>query len=209
MNLEINIVEVLRTSFTLWILIFCSVMALGVALERWWCFRKAKVDVKWFTKSITRLIDNNQYDEALVFCDSHPSPFSRVMKVLLGNRALPRTELDELADNATQEERMKFEKMLGVLGTLGSMSPFIGLFGTVVGIIRAFHQLAVSNAAGGASTVAAGISEALVATAAGLFVAIPCIVLFNYFSNRIKKITGEIEVNVKKINFYLASKNSR
>lgn len=206
MNLEINILEVLRTSFTLWILIFCSVLALGVALERWWFFRKTSVDVKWFTQSLKRLVDNNQYDEAAAFCDNNPSPLARVMKMLVVNRALPRPELDEIADNFTQEERMKAEKLLGILGTLGSMSPFIGLFGTVVGIIRAFHQLAVSNAAGGASTVAAGISEALIATAAGLFVAIPCIVLFNYFTNRIKKMTGEIEVNAKKINFYLAGR---
>jgi len=209
MNLEINIVEVLRTSFTLWILIFCSVVALGVSLERWWFFRKTTVDVKWFTQSLKRLIDNSQFDEAVTFCDTNTSPLARVMKMLVVNRALSRGELDEVSDNVTLEERLKAEQLLGVLGTLGSMSPFVGLFGTVVGIIRAFHQLAVSNAAGGASTVAAGISEALIATAAGLAVAIPCIALFNYFTNRIKKMLGEIEVNAKKINFYLTSKNPR
>lgn len=209
MNLEINILEVLRTSFTLWILIFCSVLALGVALERWWFFRKTAVDAKWFTQSLKRLIDNGQFDEAAAFCDNNTSPMARVLRMLVVNRALSRGELDEVADNVMLEERMKAERLLGVLGTLGSMTPFIGLFGTVVGIINAFHQLAVSNAAGGASTVAAGISEALIATAAGLAVAIPCIVLFNYFTNRIKKMLGEIEVNAKKINFYLTAQNSR
>lgn len=209
MNLEINILEVLRTSFTLWILIFCSMLALGVALERWWFFRTTQVDIQWLVKSLKRLIDNRNFDEAVKFCDSHPSLPARVMRVLVGNHELSRLELDELADNSIREERLQAEKFLGILGTLGSMSPFIGLFGTVIGIIRAFHQLAVSNAAGGASTVAAGISEALVATAAGLFVAIPCIVGFNYFSNRIKKLTGELEVNTKKINFYLADKSLR
>jgi biopolymer transport protein ExbB len=209
MNLEINIIEVLRTSFTLWVLIFCSVLALGVSLERWWFFRRTAVDVKWFVQNLRRLVDNNQFNEAAVFCDNNATPLARVMKTLLVNRTLARTELDEVADNAIQEERMKSEKLLSILGTLGSMSPFIGLFGTVVGIIRAFHQLAVSNAAGGAATVAAGISEALIATAAGLFVAIPCIILFNYFTNRIKKMTGDIEVNAKKINFFLASKHAR
>lgn len=209
MNLEINILEVLRTSFTLWILIFCSVLALGVALERWWFFRKTTVDAKWFTQSLKRLIDNGQFDEAAAFCDNNVSPMARVLRMLVVNRALSRGELDEVADNVMLEERMKAERLLGVLGTLGSMTPFIGLFGTVVGIINAFHQLAVSNAAGGASTVAAGISEALIATAAGLAVAIPCIVLFNYFTNRIKKMLGEIEVNAKKINFYLTAQNSR
>lgn len=206
MTLEINFLEILRSSFTLWILIFCSILAFAVAIERLWYFNKIKIDVKWFVDSIKRLIDTNQFAEAETLCDNHAAPVPRVVKALLAYRSLDRGQLGEVAAKVNLEERMKAERYLGIMGTLGSMAPFIGLFGTVIGIIRAFHQLAVSNAAGGASVVAAGISEALVATAAGLFVAIPCIMLFNYFANKVKKMAGEIEVSAQDIIFFLAAR---
>lgn len=209
MTLEINFLEILRTSFTLWVLIFCSILAFAVAIERLWYFNKTKIDVKWFLDSIKRLIDTDQFAEAESLCDNQSAPVPHVIRALLANRVLGRTELAEVASNVSLEERMKAERYLGIMGTLGSMSPFIGLFGTVVGIIRAFHQLAVSNAAGGASVVAAGISEALVATAAGLFVAIPCIMLFNYFANRVKRMSGEIELSSQDLIFYLAARKKR
>jgi biopolymer transport protein ExbB len=88
-------------------------------------------------------------------------------------------------------ERLKLEKGLPVLATLGANTPFIGLFGTVLGIIRAFAALGETS--GGASSVMSGISQALVATAAGLFVAIPAVVAFNTFSNRLKALMAECE----------------
>lgn len=88
-------------------------------------------------------------------------------------------------------ERLKLEKGLPVLATLGANTPFIGLFGTVLGIIRAFAALGENSA--GASSVMSGISQALIATAAGLFVAIPAVVAFNVFSNRLKAAVSECE----------------
>jgi biopolymer transport protein ExbB/TolQ len=103
-------------------------------------------------------------------------------------------------------ERLRAEQYLGILGTLGSMSPFIGLFGTVVGIIQAFHQLALGQAAAGASLVAAGIAEALVATAAGLMVAVPCIMAYNFLAGKVKKIAADMELAKKDYLHYNATK---
>lgn len=203
MVLEINILEVIRTSFTLWILIFCSILALGVSMERWWFFRRNSVDVNWFMKNVKRLMDSQKFVELGSFCDANPSSIPRLVKALVSVRDLERTEWDQMAIQVTLEERIKFERSISILGTLGSMSPFVGLFGTVLGIIHAFHQLAVSNAAGGASVVAAGISEALVATAAGIFVAIPCIILFNYFGNKIKRLVAEMQLAANRLGFYM------
>jgi biopolymer transport protein ExbB/TolQ len=86
--------------------------------------------------------------------------------------------------SALSRERLKLERRLAFLGTLGNNAPFIGLFGTVLGIIRAFHDLSLDQGSG-AKTVMAGISEALVATAIGLFVAIPAVIAFNYFQRRV------------------------
>jgi biopolymer transport protein ExbB/TolQ len=97
---------------------------------------------------------------------------------------------------------MKLERYLSILGTLGNIAPFIGLFGTVVGIIRAFRDLAVSGS-GGPSVVAAGISEALITTAAGLVVAIPAVIAYNYFLRRVGTVMTEIEAASKKLRVIL------
>src|SRR5262249_19935977 len=89
-------------------------------------------------------------------------------------------------------QRMRLERNLAFLGTLGNNAPFIGLFGTVRGIIKAFHDLA-GNQAGGVAVVMAGISEALVATAVGLLVAIPAVVGFNYFNRRVKQSLANVD----------------
>jgi biopolymer transport protein ExbB len=95
-------------------------------------------------------------------------------------------------EGAKARERLRLERNLTYLATLGSNAPFIGLFGTVLGIIKAFHDLAGSQA-GGASVVMAGISEALVATAVGLMVAIPAVVAYNYFSRRVRTKMTEVD----------------
>jgi len=110
--------------------------------------------------------------------------------------------LDELARGSTaaveamagarSRERLALEKHLGILGTLGNNAPFIGLFGTVIGIIKAFADLA-KNQGGGAAVVMSGIAEALVATAVGLMVALPAVVAFNIFQGRIRRTMGRVD----------------
>jgi biopolymer transport protein ExbB len=102
---------------------------------------------------------------------------------------------DEAAASAMIQERMRLERNLAFLGTVGNNAPFVGLFGTVIGIILAFHDLSL-NTQGGASTVMAGISEALVATAIGLLVAIPAVAAFNIFQRRAKAILGDADAVV-------------
>ena len=112
------------------------------------------------------------------------------------------TGLDELARGTTaaveamasarSRERLALEKHLGILGTLGNNAPFIGLFGTVIGIIKAFADLA-KNQGGGAAVVMSGIAEALVATAVGLMVALPAVVAFNIFQGRIRRTMGRVD----------------
>jgi biopolymer transport protein ExbB len=100
--------------------------------------------------------------------------------------------LTEVAQDPVMRTRLKWEKNLAVLATIGSNAPFIGLFGTVLGIIKAFHDLS-QQAGAGATGVTAGISEALVATAVGLLVAIPAVVAYNVFQRRVKSALGEAE----------------
>jgi biopolymer transport protein ExbB len=94
--------------------------------------------------------------------------------------------------SARSRERLAMEKHLGILGTLGNNCPFIGLFGTVLGIIKAFADLS-HNQGGGAAVVMAGIAEALVATAVGLMVAIPAVVAYNVFQGRVRRTLGRVD----------------
>jgi len=200
--MNINILEVFRSSFTLVILLLCSVLALFAFIERWWYLRKCKIDTGKFMEKIELFIEKNAYDEAVTHCDKNPVPLSNVIRVGIINRKKDKADIGELMESKKMEERVKMDSWLGILGTLGNASPFIGLFGTVVGIIKAFQDLAKSGS-GGPTIVAAGIAEALIATAGGLVVAIPCVVSYNYFQRKIKVMNVEIDVAMKRLLVYL------
>jgi biopolymer transport protein ExbB len=155
--------------WVLWLLIVLSVASLAIMFERWWFFRKYAVARSGLAREIRVLLSESDPD-----------------------RALGDKELTAAVEGAKARERLRLERNLAFLATLGSNGPFIGLFGTVLGIIKAFHDLAASQA-GGASTVMSGISEALVTTAVGLLVAIPAVVAFNYFSRCVKVRLAEVD----------------
>jgi len=200
--MEIHFLEILRTSFTLIILIGCSILSITFTIERWWYYRKCKIDAVKFMEKIKDLIDQDAYNEAINLCDKTVVPLTSVIKVGLVNRKMEKEDIVELMESKKMEERLKMEKWLGILGTLGNTAPFIGLFGTVVGIINAFRALAASGS-GGPAVVAVGIAEALVATAGGLSVAIPCVIIFNYFMRKVKRMTTEIDVAMKRLLVYM------
>lgn len=200
--INVDFIEVVRRSFTMIILVFCSVVALTFALERWWYFRKISLDVENFMAALKKYIEDGNFKEALNLCNSSASPIARTMEVAIMNHQKPKAQIVELMNAARMEERLKMERFIMVLGTMGTICPFIGLFGTVIGIIRAFHDLAVSGS-GGPSVVAAGISEALVTTAAGLAIAVPSVILFNYFMKKMKQTLFIMEIGQIKILVYL------
>lgn len=139
---------------------------------------------------------------AVELCKSYHAPVVVVVRTGLQNARLGERGLTELMEATAMKEKLKLEKYLNILGTIGNIAPFIGLLGTVVGIIRAFHDLSVSGS-GGPSVVAAGIAEALLTTAASLVVAIPSVVAYNYFLRRIGTIMVEIEAAMKMLHVYL------
>lgn len=123
---------------------------------------------------------------ALALVEKASSPEGVILRACLSNLSLGREALEQILESSKIQERMELEKDLLVLGTLGNNAPFIGLFGTVLGIIKAFNDLAVAGTSGPA-VVMRGVSEALVATAMGLFIAIPAVVSYNYFQGQIKR----------------------
>ena len=200
-----NILELFRQSFTLVIMLFLSVLSVTFAFERWWYFRKASGRADDVLGPVRKQLEAGKPDQAAAWCQKNPSSVAQVVGYGLLHAGRSRKDLEELMVSKLKEERMKFENYLAILGTLGNISPFIGLFGTVVGIIKAFKDLAASGT-GGPSVVAAGIAEALVSTAAGLIVAIPAAVLYNYFMGKMKKQTVEMEVASARLIVMLGAK---
>jgi biopolymer transport protein ExbB/TolQ len=171
------------------ILFAASIITLAVIWERWRVFAQIKLQSEPFLKSIREGGDMNKI---LAWCERSDQPLAFIAKNIF--KAAPsREEKDRWLERSIQSLVQKFEARISILGTLASVTPFIGLLGTVVGIIRAFHAVAATSS-GGASAVAIGISEALVATAAGLTVAIPALLAYNYFVNQLRRLTQDWEL---------------
>jgi biopolymer transport protein ExbB len=200
-----QILAMFRESFTLVIMFFCSILSITFALERWWYFRSAQSAPDEVLGHVRKNLEGGKADAAAAYCAKHPSAVAQVVHYGLLHAARSRKDLEELMLTKLKEERLKLERFLGVLGTLGNISPFIGLFGTVIGIIKAFRALAASGT-GGPGVVAKGIAEALVATAAGLLVAIPASILYNYFMRRLKVITVDMEIASARLLVMLGAK---
>ncbi len=201
-KMNISFFEVVKTSFPMAILVLCSITALCFAIERWWYFKKIDLDTNGFMETLRNFIGKKKFDAAIELCQSVKNPLGSLMEVAVSNNKKPKSQLIDLMNATRLDKRLEMEQFVIVIGTMGTICPFIGLFGTVVGIIRAFQDLAVSGS-GGPSVVASGISEALITTAAGLAVAIPSVVLYNYFMKRIKKHSIEMESNQIRMLVYL------
>lgn len=192
---EMNFIEMFKESFTLIILLFCSVLSITFTIERWWYFRRAASGGSGdeILGHVAKLLQAGKNQEAQNYCHRQKSAVSQVIHYGLLHASRSRRDLDELLMTKRLEEKLNLEKFLPILGTLGNIAPFIGLFGTVVGIIKAFRDLALAGG-GGPSVVAKGIAEALVATAAGLVVAIPAVIVYNFFIRKAKRISAQMEV---------------
>lgn len=202
---EVNYLSILKDSFTLVILAFCSILSISFMIERWLTFRKAQASGDAILTHVHKLMQDGKAEAAQQYCHKHPAAVAQVIHYGLQHASRPRRELEDLLASKRMEERLRLERYLGVLGTLGNIAPFIGLFGTVVGIIKAFRDLALSGG-GGPAVVAKGIAEALVATAAGLMVAIPAVIIYNYFMRKVKAISVEMEVASTRLLVMLGAK---
>ena len=176
-------VNAIRNSPVMLIILACSVVTLGFALERLVYFgrRRGHPD-QILSAAIDRVHAGKVKDAGWLF-ESTRHPLGAVAAQVIENIHLPAEAIEEKLQIALSEQKMQLERHLGWLGTMGNTAPLIGLLGTVWGIMRAFHDMASTGSAG-PSVVAAGIAEALFTTAAGLLVAVPSVMLYNYFIRR-------------------------
>jgi biopolymer transport protein ExbB len=188
--------------WVLYLLVLLSVLSVTLILERMRFYRSASRGLSSFRSQIREQALAGRWDEATRLAadrmsqtaDGTPDLEAQMAHALLAQRGKATTPdvLGEVAQDPVMRGRLHWERNLAVLATIGSNAPFIGLFGTVLGIIKAFHDLS-QQAATGAAGVTSGISEALVATAVGLLVAIPAVIAFNVFQRKVKSALGEAE----------------
>ena len=179
------------------LLILLSIYSLSVIFERWVKFRRSIGISRKLIAYCRHPLRADNYPKVEDACRkeiTQDTPASNLILRLLQERGRTKTEQKEIAASVIDWEITRLQSRLTVLGTLGSITPFIGLFGTVIGVMHAFKDLASSSAAtAGATVVAAGIAEALINTAAGLFVAIPAVIAYNYFLSKTNFFAKELE----------------
>ncbi|MCX8094443.1 MAG: MotA/TolQ/ExbB proton channel family protein [Candidatus Goldbacteria bacterium] len=180
----------LKGGITVFVLLAISILSWWIIIERIIRFLQIKIDTKEFMEKIKKMVQKKDFDGAIMLAESTPGPVAAVILAGLKNKELDRVKLEGVMQRELNFEAERMQKYLDILGTIGNVTPFIGLFGTVLGIIRAFHDLSLATG-GGPSVVANGIAEALVATAMGLFVAVPAVIAYNLFVKKIDTIETE------------------
>lgn len=193
---ELLALSLIGTEWVLWLLVLLSVVSVAIMLERLWCFYRLRLDLRPFTHELTRCLSGGEYERAIALCEQSHAPESQVALAAFRNRGRGTQAVEQSMLNVLIGQRQRLDRGLVVLGTLGNNAPFIGLFGTVLGIIQAFNDLS-NNPEGGVSVVMSGISEALVATAVGLLVAIPAVIAFNGFQRLVKRKVANADAVMK------------
>ena len=181
--------------WVMYVLAVFSIVALAIIIERTLVLRSAKIKVNEFLAKLRKaLIVNKSLRDAIKICEQYKGPLASIMKAGLLKYGQPREDIEKTIETAALHEMARLEKRLVVLASVANVSPLLGFFGTVSGMIKSFDALAEQGLSN-PGAVAAGISEALITTAGGLFVAIPTQLAYNFFMNSINKSVRDIETS--------------
>jgi biopolymer transport protein ExbB len=171
----------------LYVLLIASIVSVGVMVERWKAFGKNKGDLPALLDGLASSLEAHDIPGAIALVEGSHRVEARVALAGLRSFSKGAASAEEVMTSYWLREKLELEKYLIILGTLGNNAPFVGLFGTVLGIIKAFNDLALSGQSG-VTVVMSGISGALIATAFGILVAIPAVVANNYFVTKLRQI---------------------
>ncbi len=193
----------------MFLILLCSVIALAVVLERLWHLRRAKINTEEFMEDIAETLRRNKIMEAIDKCNAMPGPIAHILKAGILKHDRPRIEIKEAIEDAGLHEVPRLEKNLGALATIAHISPLLGLLGTVTGMVRAFQvieQKAIVLMPINPGDLAGGIWEALITTVAGLSVAIPTYVAYNFLVSKVDGFVLEMEKSATDIINILGTK---
>jgi biopolymer transport protein ExbB len=175
-------------------ILLCSVISLAIIVERCLSLRRNRILKYEVLQRIEELLRDRKIPEATTLCKRYPSSMTRILLAAILNHDKSRQEIKEIIEDAGRHEVPVLERYLIILGTIASISTLLGLLGTITGMIKTFNVIAALGY-GHPEALAGGISEALITTAAGLGVAIPTVVLYNFFTSRVDSLVVEMEKN--------------
>jgi biopolymer transport protein ExbB len=191
--------EIVRAGGPLmWPIILCSIAAAAIVLERLWTLQDRRVLPRELTQKVWQLIEQNQINDKVIQALEQNSPLGRVLAAGLANRHRSREVMMERLEDTGRHVIHELERFLGALGTIAAVSPLLGLLGTVIGIIHAFNAIQAGGM-GDPRALSAGIGESLVATAAGLIVAIPALLAHRALRAKVDNIVIEIEKDAARL----------
>lgn len=186
-----------------------SVTAFIIIIERIIYFRKININEEKILERLTSAIKNKHYDEALTICETAPSPVTNLMKAGIVQRNQPEHRIQDAIKDAASLEIPKLEKHLTMLGTIATVTPLLGLLGTVIGNMEAFSVIGAKSAIGNMTELASGISKALLTTAFGLGVSIPVSVFYNSLTNKANNLILTLEIKANELVHVLIKANAR
>jgi len=175
-----------------------SLIGLAVLIERIFVLRQGQIIVPEIAEAVMTLSASRDLSVAYAICDRRPGPFANVVKAGLDHADNDWTVIRDVLEETGRQEATRLTRRLGVLETVAAVSPLLGLLGTVLGMIRVFATISLAGL-GNPETLSAGISEAMVTTAAGLFIGIPALVAYNWLNGRADRIIFDLEYYSSKV----------
>jgi biopolymer transport protein ExbB/biopolymer transport protein TolQ len=205
---KLLMVALLGSSWVMWLLLALSVFSIGAMIERTLYFRKTSDDVDELGEKLIALLESGDREGAHALLKKSPSVEASVLEGAMRYLDSGHAAVEDAISSGMIRARLDLERGSTLLGTLGNNAPFIGLFGTVIGVIIAFHQLGASQSSASMNAVMGGIAESLVATGVGLFVAIPAVVAYNIIQKRINDIEANLNAIAKDLTAHLKAAES-
>ena len=182
----------------MWPIILCSVVAAAIVLERLWTLQRKRVIPRELTDRIWKLVESQSLNDRHIEALAHNSPLGRVLAAGLANRDQGREIMKEAIEDTGRHVVHELERFLNTLGTIATIAPLLGLLGTVTGIINSFSAISTGGM-GDPRVLSAGISESLLATAAGLCVAIPSLFAYRFLRGKVDRIVVQMEKEAMKL----------
>jgi len=179
-------------------IILCSIIAMAIVVERFWALRRGRVIPPGLVRQVWQTQQRNQLDDSRLQTLRKSSPLGRVLAAGLVNLDHEREVMKEVIEETGRQVVLELERYLNTLGTIASITPLLGLLGTVIGMIKVFTAI-TAHGVGDPGELAGGISEALITTAAGLSVAIPSLMFYRYFRGRVDELVLKMEAEALKM----------
>ena len=187
---------------TMYVLLACGVLSLAVILQRGYVYWRHSLDCDQFLADIKKALDKGAFEAAISICRIKNVPAALVVWAGLEKAGQPERRIEEAMDREILKEVLELERYTSIVGIIGKVAVYIGLFGTVLGIIRAFHSISVLES-GGLSVVIGGVSEALICTATGLLIAVPSVVAHSLFMRRVDALAADMQYCASTVLEYL------